>query len=437
MGIIPNIIFVALLGTALFFAFKNFNKIRRNILLGKREDRTDNPATRLKNMLLVAFGQKIMFDRPIPALLHLFVYLGFLIVNIEMLEITIDGIFGTHRIFAQPLGGFYTFVVNFFEYFGVTVIISCIIFLVRRNVLKLFRFNHNDLNDWPSKDANIILYVEIALMTAFLTMNAADTVLQTKGNEHYFKTGEFFFSGLITPLFSGLETGTLIFVERAAWWVHITGVLIFLNYLPFSKHLHIMLAFPNTYFADLKPKGEINNMPEVTKEVNLMLNLPVAETAVPEEAPGKFGAKDVNDLSWKNLLDAYTCTECGRCTSECPANITGKKLSPRRIMMMTRDRAQEVGDNIDKNGTLTDDGKSLHTYISQEELLACTSCQACVEVCPVNINPLDIIIQMRRYKVMEESNAPASWNGLFSNIETSLAPWKFPPSDRFNWSEKV
>lgn len=438
MFILPNLIFVALFTTAVAYACISFGKIWRNIQLGKAENRFDQPIERIKAMLLVALGQKKMFSRPIPAVLHLFVYIGFLIVNLEMLEIIIDGIFGTHRIFAPLLGGIYTFSINVFEFFAVSVIVVCVVFLIRRNILKLKRFQSSELKKWPFLDANIILFIEIVLMLAFLHMNAFDQILQAKASEHYIFTGSFVFSQLLVPFYQNFDIASLISFERASWWTHIIGVFIFLNYLPYSKHLHIMLAFPNTYFSNLHAKGEIQNMESVTKEVKLMLNLPADESSQLENQPGKFGAKDVGDLSWKNLLEAYTCTECGRCTSVCPANITGKALSPRKIMMDTRDRIEEVGDNLDSNGNIVEDGKSLlGNYITDEELLACTTCNACVEACPVNISPLDIIIQLRRYRVMEESQAPQSWNAMFSNLESSFSPWKFSPSDRFNWAEKV
>ena len=437
MSILPNLVFICLLTVAVTYAVINFSKIRRNILLGKDEDRSGNVAERIKNMVMVALGQKKMFARPIPAILHVFIYVGFLVVNLEMLEIVTDGIFGTHRVFAPILGGFYPYLINIFEFFALAVIISCVAFFIRRNVMKLARFQSPELQNFPRKDANTILYIEVVLMLAFLKMNAIDQALQLRGAEHYIQTGSFLISGGLSVLFSGFDTQTLIIFERTAWWMHIVGVMLFLNYLPFSKHLHIMLAFPNTYFGSLTLKGEMQNMPEVTNEVKLMLNLPVVNSEPPAQ-PGKFGAKDIQDLSWKNLLDAYSCTECGRCTSVCPANLTGKKLSPRKIMMDTRDRMEEVGKNIDKHGKDFTDNKSLAgDYITHEELLACTTCNACVEACPVSINPLEIITQLRRFKIMEESAAPSSWNSMFSNMETSFAPWKFSPSDRFNWSEKV
>jgi heterodisulfide reductase subunit C len=434
MSILPNIIFTSLLATAGFFAFKNFSKIRRNILLGKDIKIEGDKSARIKQMVLVAFGQKKMFDRPIPAILHLFIYVGFLVVNMEMLEIILDGLLGTHRIFAPYLGGFYPVLINIFEFFAVAVIISCLAFFIRRNVLKLARFQSPELQNFPRKDANTILFIEVILMAAFLKMNAIDQVLQSREAEHFLQTGSFLISNSMSGIFTNFDTNTLIIFERVCWWVHIIGVMLFLNYLPFSKHLHIMLAFPNTYFASLEPYGKMTNMPEITKEVKLMLGIPVENTEQ-SPMPERFGAKDVQDLNWKNLLDAYSCTECGRCTSVCPANQTGKMLSPRKIMMDTRDRMEEIGKNIDKHGMDFKDNKSLlGDYITHEELLACTTCNACVDACPVSINPLQIISQLRRYKIMDESAAPASWNSMFSNMETSFAPWKFSPSDRFNWA---
>lgn len=440
MQYIEQVIFVIILSIATFFIIKNIKRIRRNILLGREINRYDRPGERIKVMSLMALGQKKMFHRPIPAFLHLFVYIGFIIVNIEMLEIIIDGIFGSHRVLLTPLGSFYPFLINIFEFFAVAVIISCAIFLARRNIIHVDRFKGEEMRKWPKLDANIILSVEILLMLAFLSMNAADAVLQERVFDHYTPTGNFFFSGIIAPLFSGLSSEQLVFVERFGWWFHIIGILAFANYIFWdSKHLHIFMSFPNTYFGKLDPIGKWANMDSVTKEVKLMLNIPEEDgnTTTPAE-PGKFGAKDIRDLNWKNLLDAYSCTECGRCTSQCPANITGKKLSPRKIMMDTRDRMEEVGRNIENHGPDYDDGKSLlDDYITAEELLACTTCSACVEACPVSIDPLNIIVQLRQYRIMEASQAPASWNGMFSNIENNFAPWKFSPSDRYNWASKL
>jgi heterodisulfide reductase subunit C len=440
MHVVAQIIFTLLLSAAGAGIYLSISRIRKNILLGREEDRSDNKMARIKNMLLMALGQKKMFKKPLPALLHFFVYAGFLIVNMEMLEIVIDGVFGTHRIFAGVLGAFYPVMINIFEFFAVMVIIACAVFLIRRNLLHVKRFSGVEMNKWPLLDANLILGMEIILMLAFLKMNALDQILQDIGSEHYKHTGTFYISSSLKGLYTFYSPEFLMISERTCWWVHIIGVMFFANYVFYnSKHLHIFMAFINTYFAKLTPAGKFTNMPEVTKEVKLMLNLPVEETATAtEQAPGRFGAKDVRDLTWKNLLDAYSCTECGRCTQQCPANITGKKLSPRKIMMDTRDRLEEVGKNIKKHGNDYDDGKSLlGTYISDEELLACTTCNACVEACPVTIDPVSIILQLRRFKLMEESQAPASWNSMLSNIENNMAPWKFSPADRFNWADKL
>ncbi len=439
MHYVPQVIFILIFAAASFLIAKRIGKIRRNILLGKDTNRSDQPGERLKTMALVALGQKKMFKRPIPAVLHIMVYLGFLIVNVEILEIIIDGIFGTHRIFAPVLRDFYPSLVNIFEFFAVCVIVACAIFLVRRNIIHVKRFNGIEMRSWPRLDANIILSVEIFLMCCFLTMNASDVVLQGRGEEHYLVTGPFFFSHFLVGALSGIDSSALMVLERFCWWAHIIGVLAFGYYVVWnSKHLHIGMAFLNTYYSKLEPAGKFRNMPEVTKEVKLMLNLPVTEETDAPAAPGRFGAKDVQDLTWKNLMEAYSCTECGRCTSQCPANLTGKKLSPRKIMMDTRDRIEEVGKNIDLKGKDFQDGKSLlGDYITPEEILACTTCNACVEACPVNIDPVSIIMQLRQYKIMEESQAPASWNAMFSNVENNFAPWKFSPSDRFNWVQKL
>lgn len=438
MHIVPQLIFAVLLAVAGYFIFRSISRIRFNILLGKDYQSSASIPARWLNMTLTALGQKKMFKKPLPAVLHLFVYLGFLIVNVEMLEIALDGLFGTHRLFAVPLGSFYTFIINVFEFFAVAVILACVIFLIRRNMVHVKRFSGREMTQWPTLDANLILVMEIVLMLAFLTMNASDQLLQGQ-NEHYIATGSFAFSGLLMPFFSGLSATALLILERSAWWIHIIGVMFFANYVFYnSKHLHIFFAFLNTYYARLIPQGEIDNMASVTKEVQLMLGItPADNTPADPAAPMRFGAKDVQDLTWKNLMDAYSCTECGRCTEQCPANITGKLLSPRKIMMDTRDRLEEVGANIRKHGKDHQDDKSLFNYISDEELLACTTCNACVEACPVQISPVEIIVQMRRYRVMEESKAPGSWNAMFSNIENNQAPWKLSPSDRFNWSDNL
>ncbi|WP_299903236.1 (Fe-S)-binding protein [uncultured Aquimarina sp.] len=439
MQYIPNIIFVIILIAGIGYFAKNVRKLIRNIKLGKDVDRTDNKKERFNNMARIALGQSKMVRRPIAGILHIIVYLGFIIINIEVLEIIIDGIFGTHRIFAF-LGGLYDFLIGSFEVLALLVLVSVFIFWIRRNVINIRRFK--TLKGWPKNDGNIILYFEVVLMTLFLTMNAADLQLQNLGADHYVKAGAYPISQFISPLFDGISEGSLILLERGAWWMHIIGILIFLNYLYFSKHLHILLAFPNTYYGDLNPKGQMDNLEAVTNEVMLMMDPnadPFAAPAgdEPEGEPEKFGASDVTDLNWVQLLNSYTCTECGRCTSECPANQTGKKLSPRKIMMDTRDRLQEVGDNIDKNGSFVDDGKQLlNDYITTEELWACTSCNACVEACPVSISPLSIILDMRRYLVMEQSAAPSDLNNMMSNIENNGAPWPFNQMDRLNWSQE-
>lgn len=433
---IGQIAFLLILGVTGFIVFSRFKRIRANINLGRRVEISDRRQDRLKNLLLVAFGQKKMFKRPVPAILHFFVYAGFLIINIEVLEFIIDGIAGTHRVFAPYLGSFYSVLMNIFEFLAVAVLISCVIFLIRRNVLKLKRFWTPEMTAWPRLDGNLILISEIVLMMAILTMNAADQLLQ-QSDSHYTQTGTLFFSSFLIPLFDGLPPQTLMVIERTAWWFHIIGILAFAVYITYSKHLHIFLGFPNTYYAKLEPKGHMNNMPVVTTEVKSMLGLAAEPATVPAGEPGRFGAKDVNDLSWNNLLAAYSCTECGRCTAECPANITGKKLSPRKIMMDTRDRMEEVGNSLAKGGPGLEDGKTLlNDYITKEEINACTSCNACVEACPVLINPLEIIVELRRYVAMEESGSPASWNAMFQNVETNFAPWKFSPGDRFNWAKE-
>ncbi len=430
---IAQILFlVFLLGASILFG-RNVAKIRRNIKLGRSEDRSDRPMDRLKTMLFVAFGQSKMTKRPVAAIMHFFLYAGFIIINIEVLEIVIDGLFGTHRVFAAPLGGVYNFLIGTFEILALLVIVGCVVFLIRRNVLKLRRFSGKEMSSWPKTDANYILIIEILLMSAFLKMNAADYLLQQQNYPHYIQAGSFPVSQFIAPLMPQ-NAEFLVLIERGAWWFHILGILAFLNYLPYSKHFHIIMAFPNTWYSNLNPKGKFSNMDSVTNEVKAMLDptftpLPVAEGS-------KFGAKDVQDLSWKNLMDAYTCTECGRCTSVCPANMTGKLLSPRKIMMDTRDRLTEVGNNIDQHGKDHQDGKSLlDNYITREEIWACTTCNACTEACPVNIDPLNIIVELRRYAVMEEAQAAASVNSMFGNIENNGAPWKYAPSDRFNWAQ--
>ena len=441
MQIVQQILFVLVSIVAISLFTKKIKEISRNIKLGRDEDFSDNKSQRWRNVLLLAFGQKKMFKNPLVAVLHFFVYAGFIIINIEVLEIVLDGIFGTHRLFARSLGGFYTFLINAFEILALLVILGCAIFLIRRNIIKLKRFISKDLDGWPRSDANYILITEIILMLLFLTLNTSDRALQLQGNEHYHDTGSFLVSGFFSSSLISSSSSTLLTMERGAWWLHIIGIFAFLNYLPYSKHLHIILAFPNAYYARLEPKGEMKNMPEVQKEVLYAMQPELAPTdAAP---PANFGAKDIFDLSWRNLLDAYSCTECGRCSAACPATQTGKALSPRKIMMDTRDRAEDVGRNINANKDpiaigFKDDGKKLlHNYITVEELRACTTCNACVEECPVSISPLEIILELRRSLVMEESNAPQEWNAMFSNVENNFAPWKFSPDERDKWTQEV
>ena len=434
---IGQIAFFLIVGVASYLLYRRISRIRANILLGRDTDRTDRTAERWKTMLLVAFGQKKMFKRIIPAFFHLLIYVGFIVINLEVLEFVLDGLLGTHRLFVPFLGDFYAVPLNIFEFLAVAVIIACVVFLWRRNVLKIKRFRAQELTAWPKLDANIILVVEIILMLAILTMNATDQILQDRPGAGYTPTGDLFFSSLLIPLFEGMSTGTLILVERFMWWFHIIGILAFAVYVTYSKHLHIFMAFPNTYYSKLEPKGEMDNMPEVTKEVQIMLGAqPENGSDDPPAEVARFGAKDVNDLAWTDLMGAYACTECGRCTAVCPANQTGKKLSPRKIMMDTRDRLEEVGNN--KEGKGLEDGKTLlDDYTTREEINACTTCTACVEACPININPLAIILQMRRYVAMEEAQSPAAWNAMFSNVETNFAPWKFAPTDRFKWADEL
>lgn len=428
-----QIVFFIFLAAAVYLFSRNVGRIRRNILLGRDIDRSDRPAERWKIMALVALGQTKMVKRPVAAIMHFFIYVGFIIINIEVLEILIDGLFGSHRIFSNPLGSLYGLLIGGFEVLALLVLTACIVFLARRNIIRIKRFSGIEMTNWPKSDANYILIIEICLMTAFLTMNAADYKLQALHYGEYITAGNFPVSSLLAPLLPA-QAEALVILERACWWFHIIGILAFLNYLPYSKHFHILLAFPNTWYSNLEPKGEFNNMASVTNEVKAMLD----PAFVPENAePGRFGARDATDLTWKNLMDAYTCTECGRCTSVCPANITGKLLSPRKIMMDTRDRITEIGKNINQHGKDHQDNKTLlDNYITREELWACTTCNACVEACPVNIDPLNIIVQMRQYIVMEESAAPASLNNMFGNVENNGAPWKYSNADRLNWVEQ-
>tara|TARA_B100000945_G_scaffold52248_1_gene37777 strand:- start:641 stop:1960 length:1320 start_codon:yes stop_codon:yes gene_type:complete len=437
MSFLPSIIFGIILISSISLFIINCNKIYRNIALGKNIDRFDNKKERFFKMFRLAFGQSKMLDKPLVGLLHLIVYVAFILINIELIEIVIDGLFGSHRFLAPYLGGFYNFLIGFFEILALLVIISVVIFWVRRNVMKIKRFISNDLKGWPKTDANYILYIEIILMFLFLNMNAADLHLQTSSFSGYYEShGHFPVSQYLAPLYLNLTDTSVMYIERASWWLHILGILFFLNYLYYSKHLHILLAFPNTYFSNLDVIGKVNNLSSVYKEVKAMMdpnNDPFANTET-NNPVDKFGASDVFDLNWFQLLNAYTCTECGRCSSECPANETGKLLSPRTIMMKTRDRVEEVGKNIDKNGKFIDDNKALlNDYISKEELWACTTCNACVEACPIGIDPLSIILDMRRYLVMEQSSAPSELNNMMTNLENNGAPWPFNQQDRLNW----
>lgn len=444
---IANGIFLVLLGVTGFVAFKKYASLIRNIRLGKDLNRNDRFGDRLNVLLRVALGQSKMVVRPVAGIFHIFVYVGFIIINAELLEIMVDGILGTHRAFSF-LGPVYTVLINSFEILAVLVILGCLVFLARRNVVKLKRLNMKELVGWPRNDANIILITEVCLMSAFLIMNSADWYLSTQvsqfpvvvkefGLEHYAHSGVSESAFLISPWISGWMPGinSIVFIERFCWWFHIVGICGFIMYLPYSKHLHILFSFPNVFYSNLEPKGKFNNLESITNEVKAVFD--PSFTPPTDVVPGKFGAKDVTDLTWKQLLDSYTCTECGRCTSVCPANTTGKLLSPRKIMMATRDRLEEVGRGLDAQGSDFKDEKSLlHDYITPEELWACTSCNGCTEACPVNIDPLSIIIDLRRYLVMEESAPPSELATVFANMENNGAPWQFSPADRLNWAHE-
>lgn len=437
MNYLSNVFFALVLIAGIGFFVMNVRKLIRNIKLGKDVDRSDNKGARWKNMARVALGQSKMVSRPFAGVLHIIVYVGFVIINVEVLEIIIDGLFGTHRVFQPLLGNaIYGFLIGTFEILAALVFITVIAFWLRRNIGRLKRFMSKEMKGWAKNDGNYILYFEMVLMTLFIVMNAADYGFQDNGIGNPI-------SQFVAPWFDGFSVEALHTIEMSAWWLHIVGILIFLNYLYYSKHLHILLAFPNTYYANLKPKGQFNNLASVTSEVKMMMDPDADPYAMPaegaeDEVPEKFGASDVTDLNRVQLLNAYTCTECGRCTSSCPANMTGKELSPRAIMMKTRDRLEEVGKNIDYNGgTFKDDGKQLlNDYITPEELWACTSCNACVEECPIDIDPLSIILEMRRYLVMEQSAAPQELNMMMTNIENNGAPWQYSPMDRLNWKDE-
>jgi heterodisulfide reductase subunit C len=430
---ISQIAFLLLFSAMVYLIRRRVLSIVRNIRLGRDVQISGQKSDRWKNMLLMALGQKKMFDRPLIGFMHMILYAGFFLINLEVLEIVLDGLLGTHRIFLPLLGDtLYSFLINFFEVLAFLVTVVCVVFLIRRNLLPIARFRSPELSRFPRLDANLILISEIILMKAFFGMNMADAILQSRGVEHYPFCGPFWISGAFSGILSGWSTTALIVFERSLWWIHIAGILGFALYVTYSKHLHIALAFPNTWYARLNQKGEMHNMDSITTEVKIALGL--AQDSGTPPATGSFGAKDATDLSWKHLMDAYSCSECGRCTSVCPANLTGKKLSPRKIMMDVRDRITEIGEAKDKNPDWQGDGKSLlGDYTSQEEILACTSCNACVEACPIQINPLDIILEMRRYSIMEATQAPASWNAMFSNLENNGAPWALPASDRGKW----
>ncbi|MCZ2484547.1 (Fe-S)-binding protein [Aquirufa antheringensis] len=437
MTYLPQILFIALLGGMSYLIFQRFSLIIQTIRLARPVELSDHPSERFKRMALLAFGQKKMFSKPVVGFFHFLIYIGFVLINIEVLEIILDGILGTHRLFVPFLGSFYAGLMNFFEILAGGVFLACVFFFLRRGVFRTSRLqaaNHKELTGFPVKDAYQILLIEVILMLALWTMNGADAVLQMRGVEHYQPVGSFVISGQLISIFLQLSTSALILLERAAWWFHILGILSFALYVTYSKHLHIFFAFPSAYFSSLESSAKMSAMPAVTHEVKLMLGQPVEEQPLTN---AKFGAKDVMDLTWKNALDAYSCTECGRCTEQCPANQTGRALSPRKIMMDTRDRLEEVGGILKANkGAFVEDGKSLFDRISAEELRACTSCQACVEACPMELSPLNIILEMRRFQIMELSDAPGAWNAMFANVETNQSPWKFNPADRLNWAKE-
>jgi len=431
---IDNLIFILLLLLAIGLFYFKVRAISQEIKLGKPVEIRDNRVKRWKLMAKVAIGQSKMVTRPVAAIMHIFVYVGFIIVNIEMLEILTDGIIGTHRAFSFT-GAVYPILISSFEVFGIAVMLGCIVFLSRRNIIRLKRFWNNEMKLWPRTDANTILITELFLMSAILIMNAADGILQARHFPHYEAVGSFLVSGLIQPLFTGLSDSSLAFIERFCWWFHITGVFAFLNYIPYSKHFHVFLAFPNVYYSKLDPLGKMAHMPSITREIKMMLSGNIDHSSGGEaDEIGRFGSKDCTDFSWKTLMEAYTCTECGRCTSRCPANITGKKLSPRKIVMDIRDRLEHIGKNIRKNGNRFSDDKSLLENITAEELWACTTCNACSTECPVNIDPVAMIIELRRYLVMEKAAAPAELNAIFSNIENNGSPWQFSNEDRLLWA---
>ena len=450
--VIGQVAFALLLGTSVFFFARRIREVRRNIQLGQDIDLSDRKSERWATMARVALGQSKMVVRPVAGVMHILIYAGFVLINIEVLEILIDGLFGTHRVFAPYLGGLYNFLIGTFEWLALGVLVACVVFLIRRNLLPIARFRSPEMKGWPKNDANIILIVEVVLMFAFLSMNAADAIAQSRialdvwdHTHHYIAAGAFPVSQWLVPLYAGLSDAGIVAVERGAWWFHIVGILAFLVYVPYSKHFHIFLAFPNTWYSNLDPAGRLDNMAAVKKEVDLMMSGdPFAAPAEPAgdapAEPARFGAKDVQDLTWKQLMEAYSCTECGRCTSVCPANTTGKLLSPRKIMMDTRDRVEEVGRAIDAAGGTwgQGDGKALlGDYISEEELWACTSCQACVDACPINISPMGIILDMRRSLIMEDSKAPEAITSMFNNVENNGAPWAFPAADRGKWADEL